>query len=204
MKWYLVWFCFLSIISCTSPERLFTKIGEIDFSRYSDFSIIDYRESTIYAIDFQGNEYWVTSSLDGKSITRLRRKYTEKEIDSLALKFGEDSMMEDLPINTQLTEELLGMCLLYRTIWGLDPKKIYLRTLYVDTYNNAMLTIIWKPSKTYYRILIANSVEEVVNNHDCFIEKYSDYFSASSNPERSFKDEFIKINPRLHYRIIDY
>lgn len=194
----LSYFC---VFSCVTPESLFREISSIDFSDYMDFCMADYREGTLYIIDYQGNEYWGITSPNGHSFSKLRRKYTNQEIDSLSLKLGKDSLMKDIDPKGQLADDLMGFCELYRSIWGIDSRKLFLRSLFVDKNHNVVMTVLWKPTRSYYRVLITDNLKAVLENYDVFHEEYHDFY-ASFVPESLNIDDYNEIKPRLYYRIV--
>ena len=96
MKRFLYPLLLLLVSSCVSPESRFVHIHEIDFSGHNDYSVCDLRESSIYVIGYQGEEYWVRYPLGSEKIITLKRALTNREIDSLSLEPGKDSFREDL------------------------------------------------------------------------------------------------------------
>ena len=90
------------ISSCVSPESRFVHIHEIDFSGHNDYSVCDTRESSIYWIGYQGEEYWVRYPLGSDKIIKLQRAYKDREIDSLSIEFGKGPFREDLATDTPL------------------------------------------------------------------------------------------------------
>ena len=66
------------ISSFVSPESRFVHIHEIDFSGHNDYSVCDTRESSIYWIGYQGEEYWVRYPLGSDKIIKLQRAYKDR------------------------------------------------------------------------------------------------------------------------------
>lgn len=201
MKKTFLWVALFSLSSCVNSkmEAVFSAISKIDFSMYKEYGVSDFRQGSLYVIDYLGNEYWGMMPQDCSHFSKLERKYSNREADSLALKDGEDYFREIVATDTKLAENLVGICRVYQSIWQIDPDHLFLRQLFVDEKHNAFLIVIWKPSNLLFHIAVTRDLEELISNYDNFMQEYSDFF-LSKGFEYSFIDNYLEIQPGLYYR----
>ena len=192
MKRFLYPLLLLLVSSCVSPESRFVHIHEIDFSGHNDYSVCDLRESSIYVIGYQGEEYWVRYPLGSDKIITLKRALTNREIDSLSLEPGKDSFREDLATETPLALMFQDICDTYKLIWQIDSKRLFVREVYVNGENDVLMNIVWKPTDEIYRVLLSARKEDALMKFDEIIP----------NPESSHLIEYKEIEPGLYYRFM--
>lgn len=178
------------ISSCVSPESRFVHIHEIDFSGHNDYSVCDTRESSIYWIGYQGEEYWVRYPLGSDKIIKLQRAYKDREIDSLSIEFGKGPFREDLATDTPLALMFQDICDTYKQIWQIDSKRLYVREVYVNGENDVLMNIVWKPKDEMYRVLLSARKEDALMKFD----------DITPNPESFHLNEYKEIEPGLYYR----
>ena len=186
MKKGLFLFLLFLFSSCVSPESRFVKLRDIDFSRHSDYSVIDFRDGNYYTIHYQGNKYWIRYPLRSNQIIELWRYYTERELDSLSLKEGRDKIVEVLETDTPLASLFQDICDTYKQTWRIDYKRLYVRWVFVNAENDVFMTIIWKPTNEVYRILLSDNGLDALKSFE-----FSDL-----SPMLEYKE----IEPGLYYR----
>lgn len=185
----------LLISSCApSPEKVFETIGEFDFSQYGGYEVCDTRESSIYVIDYEGDEYWLNYPLGSPDVIRFTRKYSDREIDSLSIKEGVGPFFEMLDTDTPLCKDFKKISDLYRSIWQTDSRDIFLQDLHVSTKHDVIMFLIWMPTDVIYQVVKTDRLETLLAN-------YEDYVPNSpwdSEPPKT--GSYIEIRPGLYYR----
>ena len=184
MKSHIIIFILCIVVACKPhKEDVFSKIQEIDYPTDAPFSIGDYR-SSVYFIEYKNNYYQGWMHPDSSSFSKLWRFYTKAERDSIGLEEGKDFLVENLPFDYPLTHELEEMCHVFKSVWRIDPRSIYLLNITVDENHLVWLTIHWKRTGEDFVVLLTDN--------------YNRAFQDST--QVTITNNYIKINPNLFYR----
>ena len=184
MKPYIIVFFLFIVVACNpQKEEVFSKMQEIDYPTDAPFSIGDYK-SSVYFIEYNNSYYQGWIHPDSSSFSKLWRFYTEEERDSLGLEEGKDYLVENMSLDNPLTHELEKLCQVFKSVWRIDPKSIYLLNITVDENHLVWLTIRWKRTGEDFVVLVSDN--------------YNKAFQHSSLARQT--NNFIKINPNLYYR----
>ena len=202
MEWKKVLFTLiiLSLISCSLLDYYdLRQISSINYKEdvIYDYSISDARESSYYFINYEGNRYLARMPLVTDTLISL--KLLKDKLDS-AGNWYENEVIDafnDLDLRKRINE----MCLIFRSIWQLDSRNIYLHRMTVDKNKDITLIIEWMLSREWSLIIITEDfISKNLDDLVAYIKDKSVVLNYIDENKIKDKTGYIQFDKHLYYK----
>lgn len=162
MKIKSLWLVVVCFVFCGCGSKrdimsLFEEVAQKVSFKYKNYEISDYRESSYYLIKHDDKRYIARMPVSVDTLITLNRLFDSPNVvDNAPDRYAK-------PIATRSDEaiEIRDACLLFRSIWQISPKEIYLKKLETDQFGKVKLIIEIMSTKKEYMVSISPSLMQV-------------------------------------------
>lgn len=148
---FVILCCALS--SCTSKRDallLFEEIAQKMSFEYVNYDIGDFRGSSYYIVEHGDERYIARMPVIVDTLISLNKLLDEPVLTDS----GQERYAVPVATHSEEANEIKNLCLLFREVWQMSPKEIFLRQLETDQSGNVKLDIVLKSTKKEYQLFI--------------------------------------------------